>query len=586
LKGVGIWQLAVLIPFGRTISSLSAEVKGWMVAPAHPAKQIVLAGRARACSEERALPSSSQLALDSDLTPKYRPNVNCRRKTLIAIGVMLGLAVLIPVIHHYQLRAATEAYIAELKAQGEPMELAQVIPRPLPPEQNSAPLFLKAVSLLSTNDDDNVLVSNPPSAMRSVAPGKAMIGWQQPDIRFSDETNSWADIQNALAQDNEAFKYLGEITNHALFDFDLQYTQLSEMRLTHLILEKRAVQRLSAKTLCDLRDGDTGAAIKSVQTMLALVDGTGDERTAISQLVRIAIAQIAAATTWEILQSTNLTDGQLASLQDDWSELEFIQASENTLPVERECGETDLAMWRSSNLALQHYFDIGKKAREAIGESDEEDSLWNKTKIKARIFLWRYWWSYPDELRSLKGFEVLINTHHLVETNGSFQTALEHQKAALDELGISKMDSSFDNLFTGKTDFHTMMSEPIVTLGKVIERVMRAEVTKHTAVAAIALKRYQLKYGNYPPDLKSLVPEFVSTIPIDPVDGQPLRFRLSADESFLLYSIGPNGKDDGGSSSPDKEDTSQIFFWESQNALDWVWPQPATQEEIRKYYHK
>ena len=52
--------------------------------------------------------------------------------------LLLGVAILVPVIHHYQLRAATEAYIAQLKAQGEPMELAQVIPPPVPPEQNGA----------------------------------------------------------------------------------------------------------------------------------------------------------------------------------------------------------------------------------------------------------------------------------------------------------------------------------------------------------------------------------------------------------------------------------------------------------------
>ena len=61
-----------------------------------------------------------------------------RRKILITLGIMLGVAILVPVIRHYQLRAATEAYIAQLKAQGEPMDLAQVIPPPVPPEQNGA----------------------------------------------------------------------------------------------------------------------------------------------------------------------------------------------------------------------------------------------------------------------------------------------------------------------------------------------------------------------------------------------------------------------------------------------------------------
>ena len=33
------------------------------------------------------------------------------------------------------------------------------------------------------------------------------------------------------------------------------------------------------------------------------------------------------------------------------------------------------------------------------------------------------------------------------------------------------------------------------------------------------------------------------------MDGQPLRYRRNADGTFLLYSIGENGKDDGGNPS-------------------------------------
>ncbi len=95
------------------------------------------------------------------------------------------MAILIPVIHHYQLRAATEAYIAQLKAQGEPMELAQVIPPTVPPDQNSADTFRKAVALLDA--DQGFLGTNyGVDCMRMVAPGKAMLRWQQPDVQSYD----------------------------------------------------------------------------------------------------------------------------------------------------------------------------------------------------------------------------------------------------------------------------------------------------------------------------------------------------------------------------------------------------------------
>ena len=92
----------------------------------------------------------------------------------------------------------------------------------------------------------------------------------------------------------------------------------------YLAQSKRAAQRLEAAALCDLHQGDTASAVKNLRAMLALVKAMRDERLVISELVRIAIAQIALTANWEILQSPNMTDEQLAELQRDWMGLDFI----------------------------------------------------------------------------------------------------------------------------------------------------------------------------------------------------------------------------------------------------------------------
>ena len=113
---------------------------------------------------------------------------------------------------------------------------------------------------------------------------------------------------------------------------------------------------------------------------------------------------------------------------------------------------------------------------------------------------------------------------------------------------------------------------------------MAAEASRRIDVTAIALKRYQLRHGDYPADLTALVPEFVPSVPRDPVDGQPLRYRRNTDGTFLLYSVGENGKDDGGDPLPGKGVKTSFFNWLNPDALDWVWPQPATPEEVQNYY--
>ncbi len=106
-------------------------------------------------------------------------------KIAIIVGTVILAAILISIIHHYQLRAGVNAYIAELKAKGELLDLPQVLPPPVPPEQNDVSSLLKAALRLETNlnlysRDWRILQQNPPPAMRMVAPGKAMIGWEQP----------------------------------------------------------------------------------------------------------------------------------------------------------------------------------------------------------------------------------------------------------------------------------------------------------------------------------------------------------------------------------------------------------------------
>jgi hypothetical protein len=335
-----------------------------------------------------------------------------RRKYLIVAGIVLGAAILIPVIRHYQLRFAVANYIAELKARGEPMDLAQVIPPPVPPEQNSADTFRASVELFEA--DKSMLGTNHVYGMKMVAPGKAMVRWQQPDIHDADYpnpdgTNSWEDMTSAVAQNQKSFALLQQINEKPNFDFQIKYEQgVADLNFTNFYLAqtKRAAQKLSSAALCDLHRGDTASAVKNLRAMLALVKAMRDERLVISELVRIAIANIALTVNWEILQSSNLTDEQLAELHNDWAGLEFIRAEENALAMERVTGEISLAKWRSSHAELQNYFDMGTKARESLGDSGDEETIWNKLAMPVKIFMWRYWWSYPDELRMLKGYNA------------------------------------------------------------------------------------------------------------------------------------------------------------------------------------
>ena len=82
---------------------------------------------------------------------------------------------------------------------------------------------------------------------------------------------------------------------------------------------------------------------------------------------------------------------------------------------------------------------------------------------------------------------------------------------------------------------------------------MRFEVTK----LAFAVAEYRAQKGDYPAKLADLVPKYVAAIPQDVFSGGALHYKPQAD-GYLLYSVGPNGKDDGGRSQWDNPGNEKL----------------------------
>jgi hypothetical protein len=78
--------------------------------------------------------------------------------------------------------------------------------------------------------------------------------------------------------------------------------------------------------------------------------------------------------------------------------------------------------------------------------------------------------------------------------------------------------------------------------------------TRATSVL-VALKACKAKTGRLPQSLAELVPEYLSAVPVDDMDGKPLRY---SPEEKALYSVGTNLADDGG--SKDKDIVFEIDF--------------------------
>ena len=90
-------------------------------------------------------------------------------------------------------------------------------------------------------------------------------------------------------------------------------------------------------------------------------------------------------------------------------------------------------------------------------------------------------------------------------------------------------------------------------------RGLQGEAHQRLARTAIALERYRLGHRKYPKTLAELVPRYLAEVLSDPVTGAPLSYALREGGTPAVWSVGMNGKDDGG--RPKKRPT----------LADWVW---------------
>ena len=93
--------------------------------------------------------------------------------------------------------------------------------------------------------------------------------------------------------------------------------------------------------------------------------------------------------------------------------------------------------------------------------------------------------------------------------------------------------------------------QPSHTLGRTYRArassVATALALSRTADAAIAVEQYRrANSGGLPDSLAQLVPAYLRTVPIDPFSGGEIRYSKSATR-YVVYSVGKNEKDDGGS---------------------------------------
>jgi hypothetical protein len=339
------------------------------------------------------------------------------------------------------------------------------------------------------------------------------------------------------------------------------------------VRDRRIFQLLYNAAIANLHQGNLDATIANLHALAGMAQMNRNEITLVSQMIRIAIAQGGLSATWEALQAPGWDERRLASLQHDWERVNFIDGLERALLEERAFDEVLMAKIRNSSvLELNGFFPLWQST---IGTSSWTGAGgWLRNARNSR------WVQYL----SLAGYKLNgVNADELVQLQASSSDieALRLLKSGQPwvevQPGIAKHYQELDEKM-GKDSFGRLRVSAMVipNLSRALLTVVRAETLRRLTITAIAVMRYRLRHGAAPKELSALVPEFLASVPMDPMSGKVLCYRLNADGTFTLYSTGEDGKDDGGDGTP--RDGGSIFgLWEGRDA---VWPTAVLETNV------
>jgi hypothetical protein len=412
----------------------------------------------------------------------------------------------------------------------------------------------------------------------AVADDSAMVVWKNDWLKGENGNVSWADVRDSLAEIRPQLDAACDAALAGPIQFDLEASHGSAMLLRHLAALKKLAQTLGCRAMLELQDGNTDAAFTNLLAQSRLITAWEPEPSEISHLVRFGCVTFAFNSIWQALQTNGWSDEQLSRLQQEWTAPDFFKPLPDTMAFKRAYVVADCQRERNTPIpAAFTYPDFFKEAMHSpMLAFAELKNSWSQAR-------YRSYGAYEDETALLLFYrDREVELQNAVK---SLNWEMMRQLPGVTNFNpfISKYHSRLQAMMNLKELRAVTMRPGSSFLGRAAD----AEARRRIIVTAFALERYHGKHGAYPNELAGIAPEFLNAAPVDFMDGQPLRYRLTADGHFVLYSVGLDCVDNGGKMRDAKRrdmfDDGRDFMGLPREP-DIVWPRPASAPEVETWH--
>ena len=277
--------------------------------------------------------------------------------------------------------------------------------------------------------------------------------------------------------------------------------ELSEARQCAKLL------RLAGETAVRQDDGATSVlAIRAIFSLAASVDAP----LLVCHLVRITLERWGLEMIEDLLSVQALSETQVQTLQTVVDHAAVVRRYEQSLIGER-------AMSLELFQAAARDIEMGMR----INANDDAPEFWSGIIIFRKLLGLHD----QDALSYINAMQASIEAAAL-PTHEALPRLSATEKAQQEKLGAIAQSLNLG-------------------LSRVYVLFARSMAELQCAGTALAVERYRLAEGRHPDTLQDLIPTFIASVPVDPFDGQALRYRRR-NPGYVVYSVGEDLADNQG----------------------------------------
>lgn len=458
-----------------------------------------------------------------------QPHKSRRAYWIKLLSAMALILLTVFVVYRVVATRALSERIQAVRDAGHPIELEELNDWYVTPEVNAADVYLRAFAVYPM--DHELEKYNQKVPVVSITNTKFVLG-EPLDPQMAKH------IEEYLTHFEDYTPLIEEAVRIKECRFPGDYREGIHLQTPHLGHLRRCSRVFKLRSILEYDRGEHDLAAQRCLTIIALGRSLENEPNVISGLVSISIQTLAYGQIEMLVTSGNISDDQLQDFTDAITPIDFeatmlrnmvgtrckihdvfsdTDMLADILDAEGALGRIAVAAWRTSGLLDIDHSSALDVMNDFVGFAENPS------------------WPIPDKL------------------------------ASLDER-VPRICVATRMVIPPLTAAHRASQE--------------AEARRQTVLIGIAVERYRHKYGQYPIQLTELVHKFIDTIPLDPFDEQPMRYRVE-DTGVIIYSVGLDGIDNLGRQYDERgreggEDTDITFtFGGLQEEL---WPRPK--EEI------